>query len=264
MIIFTSDNGGLDVKVKSTKIDHNSSGPLRGHKGNIYEGGHRVPMIVRYDGAYPRNEARSHIVGINDIFSTICEVVGIDIPKDDNDIYGSSSAQDSISFANYLFSAENVEGLRVRQSTWMKQMKRGSESIQDNEWKLVHSIKNNDNKTFSSRIELYNLKNDIGEKKDESGEEKHQPRIKDMMIELRAKGPCPRDHSSSFILGEGSNKGDMVDCSFFRKRKAKNCEKYPNDGEKYCPSICGRFKPTCWGMGHYWLDKNNINTHLYK
>jgi arylsulfatase A-like enzyme len=108
IIIFTSDNGGLSDSEKSTT--HRSSGKLRAHKGTIYEGGHRVPLIMQYLGQFPAGEERNHPVGLNDIYATICDLVGIDIPH--------LSAQDSISFANYTYSENITDGLRQELATW--------------------------------------------------------------------------------------------------------------------------------------------------
>ena len=89
IVIFTSDNGGLKNTAGSLE-----EGPLRGKKGSIYEGGHRVPLLMRYDGNCPAGEMRDALVGLNDVYSTICDFVGINVPK--------GSAQDSVSFAQYI------------------------------------------------------------------------------------------------------------------------------------------------------------------
>ena len=104
MIIFASDNGGLGAAHGTDSDMHDSSGPLRGSKAMVYEGGHRVPMIIRYDGTFPVGEERNEMVGIQDLYSTICDLIGVKVPA--------LSAQDSVSFANYLLSDSNKGGLR--------------------------------------------------------------------------------------------------------------------------------------------------------
>ena len=95
IIIFTSDNGGVKMKdSKSGEFGHNSHGPLRGEKGKIYEGGHRMPLIFCYNGQFPVKETRNRIVGLNDIYSTLCTLAGVPVPE--------KSAQDSVSFLNIL------------------------------------------------------------------------------------------------------------------------------------------------------------------
>merc|ERR1712045_701257 len=96
MIIFTSDNGGLGTGASgnSTGFNHFPSGILRGSKGNVYEGGHRVPLLIRWDGVAPPNEKRKKLVGLNDIYAAICNITQVNIPD--------TAAQDSTSFAKYM------------------------------------------------------------------------------------------------------------------------------------------------------------------
>ncbi len=109
IIIFTSDNGGVRF-TGSQKHDHLSSGILRGHKGAIYEGGHRVPLIIRRDGIFPENEERTHFVGLTDIYSTLCDLARVDIPR--------GSAIDSVSFTRYLRDKRNTGSLRKDLAFW--------------------------------------------------------------------------------------------------------------------------------------------------
>ena len=104
IIIFTSDNGGL---AKSQQFSHYTNGILRGNKGQIWEGGHRVPMIWRYDGVFPENETRENLIGLNDVFATLCEIAGVDIP------YG--SAYDSIHLRHTL---PRTPRLKCFESNW--------------------------------------------------------------------------------------------------------------------------------------------------
>jgi Arylsulfatase A and related enzymes len=127
IIIFASDNGGL-------KTQH-AGRVLRGFKSQIYEGGHRVPLVMRYDRMFPKNETRSsHFVGLNDLYATIAEIVGVKVPR--------RSAQDSISFASYIQSEENVQGLRKYLGTWAykKNIIKG-EAIRHGHLKLVRNYR---------------------------------------------------------------------------------------------------------------------------
>lgn len=111
IIIFASDNGGLgDRAGTDAAVGHESNGPLRGSKGMVYEGGHRIPLIIRYDDNFPQNEERSRIVGLNDLYATICELIGISVPY--------LSAQDSISFAEYIKDGSKHSGLRQDLAVW--------------------------------------------------------------------------------------------------------------------------------------------------
>jgi len=110
LIIFTSDNGGWGSS--SLPYGHITNGPLHGNKASIWEGGHRVPLIMRYDGGnFPAGATRSHLVGLNDIFSTVCEIAGVQVPP--------GQAKDSISFASYIKSEQVRTGLRQYLAIWL-------------------------------------------------------------------------------------------------------------------------------------------------
>lgn len=107
IIIFSSDNGGIPT---SEYTGHRSSGILRGHKATIYEGGHRVPLIMQYPGHFPSGEEREHTVALNDIYATLCDLIDVDIPY--------LSAVDSVSFAEYAYSNNQTGNLRDQVATW--------------------------------------------------------------------------------------------------------------------------------------------------
>ena len=84
LVIFTSDNGCAP----NARIDeliakgHHPSGPLRGHKADIFEGGHRVPMIVRWPGKVPPGTRSDRLVGLLDLMATCAEVLGVPLADD--------------------------------------------------------------------------------------------------------------------------------------------------------------------------------------
>ena len=228
IIIFTSDNGGLN---NSAFTGHLTSGPLRGKKGNIYEGGHRVPLIMRYDNMFPTNERRTEMIGLNDIYATICELVGIDVTA--------GSAQDSVSFAKYIESGENKNGLRKNLGTWTYGSATGTrreEAIRHGSLKLIHYFQN-------STFELYNLATDLSESVDLIKDEKYAKKLRIMKRRLEAIGPCPgRDLVGKFMLERTKR---YKSCSWF-KTNTKRCRRYI-EGELYCASVCGRNKEWCTG-----------------
>ncbi|MFN7873699.1 MAG: sulfatase [Pirellula sp.] len=77
IVIFTSDNGGLDNKGEPT-----DNAPLRSGKGYAYEGGIRVPLIVCWPGQIPANSVSSAPVSSIDFFPTILEACRTQAPKD--------------------------------------------------------------------------------------------------------------------------------------------------------------------------------------
>lgn len=79
LICFTSDNGGIP---EERQLGHDATGGLRGKKGYIFEGGHRVPLLVRWPGKIPAGAVRHQPVGIHDLVATALELAGVPIPED--------------------------------------------------------------------------------------------------------------------------------------------------------------------------------------
>jgi len=234
IIIFTSDNGGIRQE-KSESYGHNSHGPLRGWKGDVYEGGHRVPMIFRYDDQFPINETRNHMVGLNDIYRTLCDLTGVPVPE--------TSAQDSVSFADYIFSESNVEGLRKYLATWMYKKKSGitqvAEAIRFGSMKLIKYHGQEET------TELYDLDNDLGEEFNLLTPNMTFPIMTEQMSKkLNSVGPCP-DDQRSFIMKSGPAKGKRKTCDFFSSKRTRCSDGIYLEGETMCNSICGRHKNHC-------------------
>ena len=84
VIVFTSDNGPLYDRVGGTDTDFfDSASGLRGRKGSLYEGGVRVPCIVRWPGRIPPGTTHDRVTGFEDWLPTLMELAGFksEIPK---------------------------------------------------------------------------------------------------------------------------------------------------------------------------------------
>ncbi len=77
-VMFTSDNG----PAITTRHPHGSSGPLRMHKGHLYEGGIRVPGIVRWPGQTQAGSVIDEPISGVDLLPTVCDIVNIPAPDD--------------------------------------------------------------------------------------------------------------------------------------------------------------------------------------
>lgn len=85
LIIVTSDNGGVmdDGYQDGTGNDtsgHKCNGDLRGYKGGLFEGGHRVPMIVRWPGKTPANSVSSELICHVDFMATVAAALDVPLP----------------------------------------------------------------------------------------------------------------------------------------------------------------------------------------
>lgn len=77
LIIFTSDNGGHAATPKRFE----TSGPLRGYKRDLTEGGIRVPFIARWPGQVPANETSQQVIAFQDMLPTFAELAGVQPPQ---------------------------------------------------------------------------------------------------------------------------------------------------------------------------------------
>lgn len=83
LVIFTSDNGPERYAYPRIEAHgHRSMGPLRGLKRDIYEGGHRVPMIVKWPGVIDPDSISEALVSQVDLLATLASIVGFELPDD--------------------------------------------------------------------------------------------------------------------------------------------------------------------------------------
>ncbi len=150
LVIFTSDNGGYLTYGKDFKnISHN--GPFRGQKGQIYEGGHRVPAIISLpDRIQPTvSDALGHST---DLFPTIAAVAGI--PTDNLNL-------DGINLGSQFLDGEPEED---RSLFWRM---RSLRAVRKGPWKYCFEGK---------KPELFRLDRDPGESNDLSASHPHKLR----------------------------------------------------------------------------------------
>ncbi|MEM7013494.1 MAG: sulfatase [Verrucomicrobiota bacterium] len=147
IIIFTSDNGGLDRNNNPT-----DNAPLRSGKGYAYEGGIRVPFLVRWPGKIPGGKVSDDPVCSIDLFPTILEVAGVEASKD--------RPIDGMSILPHLKSGA-ADGLGRDELFWHFPHYRHAPGpysiIRKGDHKLI--------KFWEGIYELYDLKNDLGESK---------------------------------------------------------------------------------------------------
>jgi arylsulfatase A-like enzyme len=126
LVIFTSDNG-CSPQAKFDELlakGHNPSYVFRGHKADIYEGGHRVPFIVRWPGKVKAGSKTDQLTCLIDVTATVAEIVGETLPA--------NAAEDSISFLPTLL-GKSDKGSR---KSLVSHSINGSFAIRYNQWKL--------------------------------------------------------------------------------------------------------------------------------
>ena len=153
IVFFSSDNGPTHNVGGADSTFFESAGPLRGLKGSLYEGGIRTPFIARWPGKIKAGTTSDLPGGFPDVMPTLAELAGTEVPKD---IDGLSivptllgkGEQKKHEFLYFEFSGYG-----------------GQQSLRMGGWKAVRQ---NLNKGFVA-TELYNLKDDIGEKTNLAG-----------------------------------------------------------------------------------------------
>jgi hypothetical protein len=84
LVLFTSDNGPEVTSVVHMRADHDHDGarPWRGVKRDNWEGGHRVPLLVRWPGRVPAGATCTQLASLTDVMATVAAIVGAKLPRD--------------------------------------------------------------------------------------------------------------------------------------------------------------------------------------
>jgi len=157
LVLFSADNGCAPYIGISDleKMGHFPSGPLRGFKGDAWEGGHRVPFIVRWPGQVKAGSVCAQLVQQSDLMATFAEVLGTQLPA--------NVAEDSVSLLPLLKGGDQP----VRENAVSASIN-GVPAVRSGSWKYIPgpgsggSGKGGDQ---SQPVQLYNLADDLGETK---------------------------------------------------------------------------------------------------
>jgi len=171
LVIFSSDNGPEVPTTIAMRRDHGHDGarPWRGVKRDQWEGGHRVPLIIRWPGVVKQGGISHQIVSLTDLFATCASIVGSKIPD--------GAAEDSFSFFAQMMGHSMDEGARpyllqqtmsldlsIREGRWKYLDHRGSGGnnyAREGEWGMRQfALPENDP---DAPGQLYDLETDPGE-----------------------------------------------------------------------------------------------------
>lgn len=150
LIIFTSDNGPIGGLAGTDAKFFGSLGSFRGMKGSLYEGGIRTPFIARWPGKIKAGVTSDLVAVFYDILPTLCDISGAEKPKE---IDGQSIVPTLLGNGE-----QNKHGFLY----WEFPAYGGQQAVRMVDWKGVRQALNKGKVV----TELYNLKDDIGEKTD--------------------------------------------------------------------------------------------------
>ncbi|MAS96835.1 MAG: N-acetylgalactosamine-6-sulfatase [Verrucomicrobiales bacterium] len=148
IILFSSDNGPHEEGGHVMEY-FDSNGPLRGMKRDLYEGGVRVPTIVKWPGKVAAGTESDVLSGFQDVFPTLTEVAGADTPEN----------LDGISLVPVLTGDPDKQS-RHDFLYWEFQEQGGKKAITDGKWKFIML---GTQKASYTPSELYDLSQDPGE-----------------------------------------------------------------------------------------------------
>ncbi len=168
IFIFASDNGGLHVlEFPGTPATHNT--PFRTGKGYCYEGGLRVPLIIRWPGTVKPAWVSDTPVVLTDLVPTLLEAAGIDLVKQVGPL-------DGVSLTKFLAGGDFApRPLFWHFPNYTNQGGRPAGALREGDWKLVEQYED-------GKDELYNLAQDIGETTDLA--DKESARVAGMKAKL--------------------------------------------------------------------------------
>ncbi len=168
LVLFSSDNGAVLRDLPG----HRVNGRLRGQKTEAYEGGHRVPLLARWPGHVAPGSRSDALVALTDMLATLADMFGTTLPSD--------AAPDSFSFLSAMTGADQRYPAR---SSLVHNGYHGGFAIREGDWKLLmfqggggrntgggswHPFESDRSVPYG---QLYNLKDDLGERRNLYAEE---------------------------------------------------------------------------------------------
>lgn len=181
IVVFTSDNGTTHLKEEVDYDFFESVKPLRGLKGSLFEGGVRVPLIVKWPGRVKAGGVSDFQTGFEDWMPTLLELIGAETKA--------PAAIDGISIAPTLLGKE-----QSRRPFLYREFSSygGQQAVWMGKWKGVRRDMLKKGNKDPLKIELYDLSADISESKDLAA--------KNPKVVARIRGLMEREHTNSDVF----------------------------------------------------------------
>jgi len=213
LVVFSSDNGhgGNTGLAPFCEAGHRVAGPYRGYKCNISEGGHRVPLVVRWPGVVRPGTCCDQLVCLSDLMATCAELLGVTLPD--------SEAEDSVSILPLLQGEDrpvrqdlvhqcHSELLAIRKGPWKLALCAGdgAEINWCNEKGVPHDLGEKEaHERGLPPVQLYNLVEDPGETKNLQAEHPEIVRqlhelLKKYVVEGRSTPGAPQKNDVEVLL----------------------------------------------------------------
>jgi arylsulfatase A-like enzyme len=178
IVVVTSDNGGI-VRM-GTPHGHRTCGPWRGEKGTAWEGGHRVPFLVRWPGQVPAGTESSEVICHVDLMATLCGALRIRLPG--------NAGPDSWNVLPAWLGQPTDRP--IREATVCVSQQASVFSLRQGPWKLlVSSPSSGAKQAIAVEPELYNLADDPAESRNLAAEQPQKVlELSALLTRIRAQG----------------------------------------------------------------------------
>jgi arylsulfatase A-like enzyme len=159
IVFFASDNGGVSGEGHDV-ARFRSNGPLRGEKTTLYEGGIRVPMIVRWPGRVAENTTSDFAWGFWDFLPTVAELAGTRAPD----------GIDGLSVLPAILGDETARRKQSERTFYWEHLTFNRQTSQLRTGTMIQAVRMGDWKAVRTKpgapLELYDLATDVGETRD--------------------------------------------------------------------------------------------------
>jgi arylsulfatase A len=132
LVILTSDNGAHWLPSDIETWEHRANGSWRGQKADLWEGGHRVPFIVRWPGKVAADSQTDELICLTDVMATLAAIVGQKLPA--------AAGEDSFNFLHVLLSQEITKSTRPVREAIVHHSADGTFAIRQGVWKLATKL----------------------------------------------------------------------------------------------------------------------------
>ncbi|WP_406697412.1 arylsulfatase [Singulisphaera sp. Ch08] len=210
LVIFTSDNGcspSADFPALA-KAGHHPSGPLRGHKADIFEGGHRIPFLARWPGKVQAGSTCDDTICLTDLLATCAAIVGSTVLAD--------AGEDSVNILPDLLGTAQEP---VREATVHHSID-GSFAVRQGPWKLALCPDSGGwsdprpGRPEAKRlppVQLFNLERDLGELRNLQAEhpevvERLTKLLERYVVEGRSTPGPARENAGSVRISRDANR----------------------------------------------------------
>lgn len=190
IVIFSADNGAENYAyARDEKFQHWSSHPLRGLKRDIYEGGHRVPFMIKWPGVTKPGQVSDALVSQIDLMATIASITGFGLPdncaEDSHDLLPLIKGEVASVRDTHVHNT-SADHYAIRHGDWLLvDAKNGYRSKVDPAWEARHHYP----ESTKEEVQLFDLKTDLSQRNNLASKEPEKVKeLQALLKKIREQG----------------------------------------------------------------------------